>query len=202
MTRERHSLEVHRICWQSTLHGPHQQILLAILHRSSRVTSLAPHTQNLSFDCSLIMRLDTGAEALQLATSPVILISACGLLLLSMTNRLGRAIDRAHVLIREQNDRNIEQIAIIVKRARYIRTAILFTTICILLNSILVLALFISVHLAVNIAGLVVLLFSFGLISLTTALMSFMKDIFSALRALDIEIQHASPPLADAVGQT
>ena len=40
-------------------------------------------------------------QALQLAVSPVILISAYGLLLLSMTNRLGRAIDRARLLVRE-----------------------------------------------------------------------------------------------------
>ena len=35
---------------------------------------------------------------LQIAVGPVILISGVGLLLLSMTNRLGRAIDRARIL--------------------------------------------------------------------------------------------------------
>ena len=34
---------------------------------------------------------------LQVATGPVILISGIGLLLLTMTNRLGRTIDRARI---------------------------------------------------------------------------------------------------------
>jgi hypothetical protein len=38
---------------------------------------------------------------LQMAIGPVILISGVGLLLLSMTNRLGRVIDRARLLYRE-----------------------------------------------------------------------------------------------------
>ena len=38
---------------------------------------------------------------LQIAIGPVILISGVGLLLLSMTNRLGRAIDRARILRQE-----------------------------------------------------------------------------------------------------
>jgi hypothetical protein len=38
---------------------------------------------------------------LQIAIGPVILISGVGLLLLSMTNRLGRAIDRSRVLCQE-----------------------------------------------------------------------------------------------------
>ncbi|MCH8539186.1 MAG: DUF2721 domain-containing protein [Opitutales bacterium] len=41
------------------------------------------------------MNFEELSTTLQLATSPAILVSACGLLLLSMTNRLGRAIDRS-----------------------------------------------------------------------------------------------------------
>ena len=41
---------------------------------------------------------------LQVATGPVILISGIGLLLLTMTNRLGRTIDRARILCREPLD--------------------------------------------------------------------------------------------------
>ena len=46
---------------------------------------------------------------LQMATGPVILISGIGLLLLTMTNRLGRAIDRARSLSREPVDEPIER---------------------------------------------------------------------------------------------
>lgn len=38
---------------------------------------------------------------LQIAIGPVILISGVGLLLLSLTNRFGRAVDRSRQIIRE-----------------------------------------------------------------------------------------------------
>ena len=44
------------------------------------------------------MQSYTVFDDLQMAISPVIMISAYGMLLLSMTNRLGRAIDRARLL--------------------------------------------------------------------------------------------------------
>ncbi len=62
---------------------------------------------------------------LQTAIGPVILISGVGLLLLTMTNRLGRVIDRARSLARERtqvdesNQASIEaQLRILWVRAR------------------------------------------------------------------------------------
>jgi hypothetical protein len=67
---------------------------------------------------------------LQVAIGPVILISGVGLLLLSMTNRLGRAIDRARILREEirskssVDEQNIkEQLNILWHRADIIRKA-------------------------------------------------------------------------------
>lgn len=47
------------------------------------------------------MSLTQLIPTLQLAIGPVILISGVGLLLLSMTNRFGRIIDRARALNRD-----------------------------------------------------------------------------------------------------
>jgi hypothetical protein len=41
------------------------------------------------------------AQLLQSSIAPVTLISGAGLLLLSMTNRYGRAIDRIRVIVKE-----------------------------------------------------------------------------------------------------
>ena len=79
-------------------------------------------------------------QALQLAVSPVILISAYGLLLLSMTNRLGRAIDRARLLVREGAAKE-DQITIITQRAGWIRSAIVFTSLALIAAGLLVLVL-------------------------------------------------------------
>ena len=130
-------------------------------------------------------------EALQLAVSPVILISAYGLLLLSMTNRLGRAIDRARQLVREGAAKE-EQIAIIVRRAVWIRSAIVFTSLALIAAALLVLVLFASVLLPVGIAPVVSVLFIGSLVCLVVGLAYFLIDIFGSLHAMKAELLAAS----------
>ena len=131
-------------------------------------------------------------EALQLAVSPVILISAYGLLLLSMTNRLGRAIDRARALAREGPQAKQEQIAIIARRAVWIRLAIVFTSVALIAAALLVLVPFLSVHLTVDISSAVALLFTGSLLSLVIGLAYFLLDIFGSLQAMKAELLAAS----------
>ncbi len=128
-------------------------------------------------------------EALQLAIGPVILISACGMLLLSMTNRLGRAIDRARLLIREAKATGPAQITILVRRARWIRTSILFIAICIFLTALLILTLFTSVLLPFDLTGAVAGLFIASISSLGVSLVYFMMDIFRSLRAMEADLE-------------
>lgn len=130
-------------------------------------------------------------EALQLAVSPVILISAYGLLLLSMTNRLGRAIDRARQLVREGAAKD-EQIAIIARRAVWIRSAIVFTSLALIAAALLVLVLFASVLLPVGIAPVVSVLFIGSLVCLIVGLAYFLVDIFGSLHAMKAELLAAS----------
>src|ERR1035437_8148222 len=68
---------------------------------------------------------------LQVAIGPVILISGVGLLLLTLTNRYGRTIDRSRQLVREQREcteadrhRLEGQVEILYRRARLIRLSI------------------------------------------------------------------------------
>lgn len=137
-------------------------------------------------------------EALPLAIGPVILISACGMLLLSMTNRLGRAIDRARLLIRESTVNAPVQIAILVRRARWIRASILFIAICIFLTSVLILLLFTSIFLPFDLTGAVAGLFIASISSLGASLVYFIMDIFSSLRAMEADLKGRSENGADA----
>jgi hypothetical protein len=130
-------------------------------------------------------------QALQLAVSPVILISAYGLLLLSMTNRLGRAIDRARLLVREGAAKD-DQIAIITRRAGWIRSAIVFTTLALIAAGLLVLVLFASIYLPFNIAPVVAVLFIGSLVSVVVGLGYFIADIYGSLHAMQAELQEAS----------
>jgi hypothetical protein len=130
-------------------------------------------------------------QALQLAVSPVILISAYGLLLLSMTNRLGRAIDRARLLVREGVAKD-DQIAIITQRAGWIRSAIVFTSLALIAAGLLVLVLFASIYLPFNIAPVVAVLFIGSLVSVVIGLGYFIADIYGSLHAMQAELQEAS----------
>lgn len=137
------------------------------------------------------MHPDSVAQALQAAVSPVILISAYGLLLLSMTNRLGRAIDRARQLARDPTATSAMQIEIIMQRARWIRSSILFAAIAITAAALLVLVLFLAAFLSVDVRLIVPVLFVASLVSLVISLGYFIVDLFRSLSALDAEVASA-----------
>ncbi|HTA31486.1 MAG TPA: DUF2721 domain-containing protein [Candidatus Cybelea sp.] len=68
---------------------------------------------------------------LQVAIAPVILISGVGLLLLSLTNRFGRAVDRTRQIHHEmrtatpaEKPRLANQVEVIYRRARLIQFSI------------------------------------------------------------------------------
>ena len=141
------------------------------------------------------MTLDQIVPVLQLSIGPVILISGAGLVLLSMTNRMGRVIDRARSLaesFRNATDsdspRIKRQLDILVRRSRLLRSAIAFTTICLLLAALLVIALFLFELMSIEAAKLVIVLFILCLGSLIVGLVYFLADINLGLSALKIEI--------------
>src|SRR5271157_2888143 len=99
---------------------------------------------------------------LQIAIGPVILISGVGLLLLSMTNRLGRAIDLSRVLSRvlrenpkANRERVLAQIRILSRRADLIRRAITLAAVSVLLAAILIITLFLMALFHINAAWLI-----------------------------------------------
>lgn len=131
---------------------------------------------------------------LQIAIGPVILISGVGLLLLSMTNRLGRVVDQSRFLWRElresaSDDREAinAQLTILSKRARLIRLTIIFASISLLLTAILIIVLFITVLLNLENVWLVIILFIGCMLSLIASLILFIMDINQSLIALRVE---------------
>ncbi len=132
---------------------------------------------------------------LQIAIGPVILISGVGLLLLSMTNRLGRVVDRSRFLwreLRESTNDNREairvQLTILSRRAQLVRSAIIFASISLLLTAILIIALFITALLNLENVWLIIILFIGSMLSLIVSLFLFIMDINQSLVALKVEI--------------
>jgi hypothetical protein len=135
---------------------------------------------------------------LQTAIGPVILISGVGLLLLTMTNRLGRVIDRARILASQVNQADDStrqnkgaQLVILWRRARLIRLSITLTAFSALFAAILVVVLFLTAILRIESAWLIGGLFILDMASLIGALIYFLQDINLSLEAVKIEIQEA-----------
>jgi hypothetical protein len=112
-----------------------------------------------------------------------------------MTNRLGRAIDRARQLKRELPDRTgherehtLAQVEIIYRRARMIRLSILLAATSVLLASALIITLFVTGLLQCQQGVLVGLIFIGSMISLFGSIIAFIWDINLSLHALKLEL--------------
>jgi len=135
---------------------------------------------------------------IQTAVGPVILISGIGLLLLSMTNRFGRVLDRARLLTSDlpaatatKREHLTVQLAILYRRAKIIRLAIILATASLLLAGLLIISLFLAALLQVEAALLVVLCFMLCMASLIASLVVFLLDLQVSLTALRVELTQA-----------
>lgn len=133
---------------------------------------------------------------LQVAIGPVILISGVGLLLLSMTNRYGRTIDRSRDLAHARRKagpdtaRLDRQIAILWRRAQILRRAIFFGTLSVLFAAILIMTLFATALLHLEAGWLVGLIFGCSMLSLIVSLIDSIRDVNQSLVAVKLELEN------------
>ena len=146
------------------------------------------------------MQLSNLIPTLQLAIGPVILISGIGLLLLGMTTRFGRTIDRTREVARSCHDtsepdheRMRAQVLILMSRAHLLRAAIGAACLSVLFAALLVIVLFIGALLSLEVTALLVGgLFIACMAGLIVSLIMYITDIHRSLVALKLEIV-ASP---------
>lgn len=150
-------------------------------------------------------RMALGSDSLlpmiQLAITPVILITGLGSLLLTMTNRLGRIVDRTRILAGQARTAvpgderaHIEsQLRILFRRAGLVRMAVSLAATSMFVSGLLVVAIFLSALLRIE-AGFALLgLFVAAIALLLGALVYFLRDINQALHALGLEVHRAMP---------
>ncbi|MEW5975985.1 MAG: DUF2721 domain-containing protein [Acidobacteriota bacterium] len=132
---------------------------------------------------------------LQTAIGPMILVSAIGLLLLTMTNRLGRAIDRSRILAAQlptadvaRQERVSAQLRVLWRRARLIRLAIALAATSALAAAILMIVLFLTALWAMETAWLIGALFILCMTCLIGSLVVFIHDVNQSLVALKLEL--------------
>lgn len=146
------------------------------------------------------MKLDDLVPVLQTAIGPMILISGVGMLLLNMTNRLGRTIDRSRQLVEmlrhcDEDDRRRckLQLDILWRRAHLLQSAISLIAVSAFLAALLVILLFFCVLLKIEAAIMLSTLFILCLSALIAALVFFLRDIKLTLRALAHELGRDEP---------
>lgn len=143
---------------------------------------------------------------LQLAIGPVVLISGISLLILSMTNRLGRVIDRGRILVRElaklsESERRPlrAQLNILSRRAGLLRSAITLSTVSVFLATLLIVTLFLTAALRIEDAWLLAGLFMSALASLMLSLVVFLREVAQSLAAFRLDIGESTEiPAAEA----
>ncbi len=151
----------------------------------------------------MVRRMNVSADLLsmiQLAITPVILITGLGSLLLTMTNRLGRVVDRTRILAgqvrgahgNETERAHIEaQLRIIYRRAGLVRRAVSMATASMVCSCLLVVAIFGKGVTGASMTWFIVTLFMMSLGCLLVSLVYFLRDIQLSLSALGLEVDRA-----------
>jgi hypothetical protein len=131
---------------------------------------------------------------LQTAIGPVILISGIGMLLLTMTNRLGRLIDRARMLsgeLKRHPDAQApisSQLKILEYRAVLVKRAITLSAVGVLLAAILIIVIFFTALFRLEDAWLIGILFIGCMFCLIGSIVAFIRDVNQSLVALRMEL--------------
>lgn len=145
------------------------------------------------------------AHLIQVALTPIFLISAIGVILNVLTSRLARIVDRARNMesrLRGEHrsatdsaddDESLQvMLQVLARRARHINLAITLITISALLISLVVVMLFVNAFLRWDLSAFIAISFILSMASLGAALTSFLVEVRIATNALRIGIDAAS----------
>ena len=131
------------------------------------------------------------AHLIQVALTPIFLISAIGVTLNVLTSRLARIVDRAREAEERLNTGTHglavhRQLRVLARRARYINAAITLITISALLISLVVVMLFVNAFLRWDLPQLIAILFILSMLSLAASLLAFLIEVRIATKTLRI----------------
>ena len=140
------------------------------------------------------------AEVVRTAVAPVFLLSGVGVTLTMLTNRLARVVDRARTLERTEGDTHEldmeelhSRLETLARRARLLGRAITLCTICALLVSTVVVALFVGAFVNFHLSLVVSVLFVVAMLSFIAGLVLFLREVFVATRTLRIGLRGGRP---------
>ena len=140
------------------------------------------------------LQTENVAKLIQLALGPVFLLSGVGITLSMLTARLARIVDRARTLedrreaaTDEAKIAHIdEDLKFIVRRTRYINSAIALSTTAAFLTALTVTMLFASTFSPMNVGALIAGVFVASLACLSLSFLMFLIEVRIATRSLRI----------------
>ena len=137
-------------------------------------------------------------EVVRLAVAPVFLLSSVAVTLTLLAGRLARVVDRARALeLGESRTHESEltelggRLSTLELRARLLGRAIALCTICALLVSMVVVALFLGALLNFRLALIIAVLFIVAMLSFIGGLSLFLREVFVATRTLRIGLRES-----------
>ena len=133
---------------------------------------------------------------LQSCISPIVLISGVGLILLSLTNRLARTIDKSRMIVTEiesgqvaDKDKKRLELVILFKRSKILRNSIVSIAFSILSSSLIIPVLLVMNLFTVNLKFLGILLFLFSIMGIILSAVFLFLDVTLTLKALEFEVK-------------
>lgn len=131
---------------------------------------------------------------LQACITPVAMISGVGLLLLTITNRLGRVVDRIRHLVTELDHPDVKrdkikvnEIHILSKRGMILKNSIAWMLIGMISSCLIIPLLFIMSLSETKLILIGQFLFVISMISMFVSLIYFFKDVLLSLNAIKLE---------------
>ena len=139
------------------------------------------------------------AHLIQVALTPIFLISAIGVTLNVLTSRLARIVDRARAMENElrrpdhtPDGRDLHgALGVLARRARYINAAITLITLSALFIALVVVMLFVNAFLRWDLSAFTAWMFILSMLSLAAALLAFLIEVRIATKTLRIGIEAA-----------
>jgi hypothetical protein len=140
------------------------------------------------------------AHLIQVALTPIFLISAIGVTLNVLTSRLARIVDRARTLEDRlphsdavQDGRDLHgQLKILARRSRWINAAITLITLSALFIALVVVMLFVNAFLRWDLSVFIACMFIMSMLTLAAALLAFLIEVRIATTTLRIGMEEAS----------
>jgi CBS domain containing-hemolysin-like protein len=150
---------------------------------------------------SIFLHATDVAHLIQVALTPIFLISAIGVTLNVLTSRLARIVDRARAMenevcrpdYRPDGRRDLHAaLGVLERRARYINSAITLITLSALFIALVVVMLFVNAFAHWELGAFIAIMFILSMLAFAAALTAFLIEVRIATTTLRIGIEAAS----------